>query len=129
MRIHLCCVRLSGFSFGTRRNPFHEDLISERQRRGAYKHSENSTGGYTAERAEKDYRHRDVNAAAQHYRLQDVVGHTRHQQNDRVRDVATTNDAMNSSITPPTLATLESAWRARSPIFGCMVLTTPGRSV
>jgi len=54
MRIHLCCVRLSGFSFGTRRNPFHEDLISERQRRGAYKHSENSTGGYTAERAEKD---------------------------------------------------------------------------
>jgi hypothetical protein len=42
--------------------------------------------------------------------------------------LATMNDARNTNIVPPMLATIATAWRASSPIFGCIVCISPGRS-
>ena len=41
---------------------------------------------------------------------------------------ATMNDARNCRMPRPMLATVDSAVRARTPIFGCMLSTRPGRS-
>ena len=42
---------------------------------------------------------------------------------------ATMNEARNCSIPRPMLATIDSAFLASSPIFGCMLSTRPGKSV
>ena len=67
-------------------HPTHEDLVAERQQDGADEQPEDAGRRHATQRAKQDHRHRRVDATAQHQRLQEVVGHSRDAQHDRVDD-------------------------------------------
>ena len=66
-------------------HPAHEDLVAQRQQRRADEHAEDAGGGHAAQRAEQDHRHRRIDAAAEHQRLEHVVGHAGDEQQHRVQ--------------------------------------------
>jgi hypothetical protein len=56
-------------------HPAHEDLVAQRQQAVAPTNMPRMpVGRHAAERADQDHRHRRIDAAAEHQRLQDVVG-------------------------------------------------------
>ena len=67
-------------------HPTHEDLVTQCQQDGTHEQPEDSGRRHAAERAQQDHRHRCIDAAAQHQRLEEIVRNAREEQHHGVDD-------------------------------------------